>query len=227
MSFWGAAIAIFKKDLVSELRTKEVFNASVVFSLLVIVIFSMAFEPSRSQAQGLAGGLLWIAFTFSAVLALGRTFAREMPNDCLLGLQMAPVSPAAIYTGKLISNIVFLGLLELILLPLFALFYNLSSRMWETAPSLLWIVFLGSWGLAAVGTTFAAIASSVRLRELMLPVLLFPVEIPLILALVESTTAVIQGDSIVEPRLWLRICLGFDVIFTVISLYLFEYVLED
>ncbi len=227
MSYWGATVAIFKKDLVSEMRTKEVFNASVVFSLLVIVIFSIAFDPSGQQAQEFSGGLLWIAFTFSAILALGRTFAREVPNDCLLGLQMAPISPAAIYTGKLLSNMVFLGLLELILLPLFALFYNLSSPMREAGPSILWIVFLGSWGLAAVGTTFAAIASSVRLREMMLPVLLFPIEIPLVLALVESTTAVITGDSIVEPRLWLRICLGFDVIFTILSLYLFEYVLED
>ena len=226
MKFWGAVFAILKKDLRSEFRTKEVFNSSAVFALLVIVIFSMAFEPTSQQARQLSGGLLWVAFTFSALLALSHTFAREVPNDCLQGLQMAPLSPAAIYVGKLFSNLIFVGVLELLLLPLFALFYNV--RIGDRALALVGIVLLGSWGLAAVGTTFAAIATSVRLRELMLPVLLFPIEIPLILSLVEATTAVLQGtDPIVEARVWLRICAGFNVIFTILSLYLFEYILED
>lgn len=226
MSFWGAAFAIFRKDLRSEFRTKEVFNSSAVFALLVIVIFSMAFEPTSQQARQLSGGLLWVAFAFSALLALSRTFAREVPNDCLLGLQMAPISPAAIYTGKLLSNILFLGVLELVLLPLFAILYNV--RIGEQAFGLVGIVLLGSWGLAAVGTTFAALATSVRLREVMLPVLLFPIEIPLILSLVEATTAVLQGtDAIVQARIWLRICVGFNVIFTILSLYLFAYILEE
>jgi len=224
--FWSTAFIILKKDLLSEFRTKEVFNSSVVFALIVIVIFSMAFEPSSSQARELSGGLLWIAFAFSAMLALSRTFAREVPNDCLLGLEMAPISPAAIYMGKLLSNILFLGLLEVILLPVFAIFYNV--RIWDAGPALLLIVLLGSWGLSAVGTTFAAIATSVRLREIMLPVLLFPIQIPLILSLVEATTAVLrQSESIVAAQVWLRIAFGFDVIFTILSLYLFEHILED
>src|SRR5208282_2138483 len=98
--FWKAALAILRKDLRAEFRTKEVFNSSVVFALLVLVVFSLAFEPSAEQAKELSGGLLWIAFVFSGVLALSRTFAREVPNDCLLGLQLAPISPAAIYAGK-------------------------------------------------------------------------------------------------------------------------------
>ena len=248
MSFWRATFAILKKDLQSEFRTKEVFNSALVFSLLVIVTFSLAFEPSTEQAKQLAGGLLWIAYAFSAMLALSRTFAREVPNDCLLGLQMAPISPAAIYTGKFFGNVIFLGLLELILLPLFAVFYNI--RLWgpEVAlrwsfdlpgispfeiglgvgPALLLIVGLGTWGLAAVGTSFAAIATSVRMRELMLPVLLLPIEIPLLLSLVEATSAVIQaGDFLLDPSTWLKICFGFDVIFTLLSLFLFEYILGD
>src|SRR3954468_3849356 len=123
--FWGAALAILRKDLRAEFRTKEVFNSALVFALLVIVIFSLAFEPSADQAKDLSGGLLWVAFTFSAVLALSRTFAREIPNDCMLGLQLAPISPVAVYAGKLIGNMIFLSLLELALLPLFAMFYNL------------------------------------------------------------------------------------------------------
>jgi len=226
VSFWGAVTAIFRKDLIAEFRTKEVFNSSAVFALLVIVIFSMAFEPTSAEARALSGGLLWVAFTFSGMLALSRTFAREVPNDCLLGLQMAPISPAAIYVGKLASNLLFLGLLELLLLPLFALFYNI--RLTDHAGMLGIIILLGSWGLAAVGTTFAAISTTVRLRELMLPVLLFPIEIPLILSLVEATSAVLQGtDPIVETRIWLRICFGFDVIFTTLSLYLFAFILEE
>lgn len=225
MTFWGATFAILKKDLRAEFRTKEVFNSALVFALVVIVIFSMAFEPSSQEAATLSGGLLWIAFSFSAVLALGRTFAREVPNDCLLGLQLAPIPASAVYTGKLLGNMLFLFLLELLLLPIFAVFYNL--RIWNQSGWLLLIVLLGSWGLAAVGTSFAAIATNVRMRELMLPVLLFPIEIPLLLSLVQGTTAIIQGgDSLGDAWIWLRMCFGFDVVFTTLSLYLFDYVIE-
>ena len=226
MPFWKTVAVILKKDLRVEFRTKEVFNSAAVFALLVIVTFSMAFEPSAEQTREFSGGLLWVAFTFSAMLGLSRTFAREVPNDCLQGLRMAPISAAAIYTGKLLSNILFLGLIEAILLPLFAVFYNV--RLWPVAPQLAVIVLLGSWGLAAVGTSFAAIATNIRLRELMLPVLLFPIEIPLILSLVEATTTVIRGgETILAPEIWLRTALGFDIVFTILSLFLFEYILEE
>ena len=226
MPFWKTVAVILKKDLRVEFRTKEVFNSAAVFALLVIVTFSMAFEPSAEQTREFSGGLLWVAFTFSAMLGLSRTFAREVPNDCLQGLRMAPISAAAIYTGKLLSNILFLGLIEAILLPLFAVFYNV--RLWPVAPQLAVIVLLGSWGLAAVGTSFAAIATNIRLRELMLPVLLFPIEIPLILSLVEATTSVIRGgETILAPEIWLRTALGFDIVFTILSLFLFEYILEE
>lgn len=226
MTFWTAAIAILKKDLRCEFRTKEVFNSSVVFALLVVVVFSMAFEPTSEQARALSGGLLWVAFVFAAMLALSRTFAREVPNDCMLGLQMAPIAPAAIYVGKLFSNLLFLLLLEIVLLPVFAVFYNV--RLGEHAFVLGEIVLLGSWGLSAVGTTFSGIATTVRLRELMLPVLLFPIEIPLVVSLVEATTAVLQGtDPAIQVGTWLRICFGFNVIFTILSLLLFEHILED
>ena len=226
MPFWKTAAVILRKDLRVEFRTKEVFNSAAVFALLVIVTFSMAFEPSAEQTREFSGGLLWVAFTFSAMLGLSRTFAREVHNDCLQGLRMAPISAAAIYTGKLLSNILFLGLIEAILLPLFAVFYNV--RLWPVAPQLAVIVLLGSWGLAAVGTSFAAIATNIRLREMMLPVLLFPIEIPLILSLVEATTAVIRGgETILAPEIWLRTALGFDIVFTILSMFLFEYILEE
>ena len=226
MPFWKAAFAIFRKDLRIEFRTKEVFNSSAVFALLVIVMFSFAFEPTSDQARELSGGLLWIAFAFAAMLGLSRTFAREVPNDSLQGLRMAPVSASAIYTGKLLSNIAFLSLIEMLVLPIFGLFFNVS--LWAVAPQLVVVVLLGSWGLSAIGTTFAAIAASIRLRELMLPVLLLPIELPLIVYLVESTTVLVTGgESIVELGVWMRMALGFDIIFTVLSLFLFEYILEE
>jgi heme exporter protein B len=226
LPFWKTAFAILRKDLRAEFRTKEVFNSSAVFALLVIVTFSMAFEPTSEQARALSGGLLWVAFAFAAMLGLSRTFAREVPNDCLQGLRMAPVSASSIYIGKLLSNFVFLGMIQLIVLPIFGLFYNVTLR--PVAAQLVLVVLLGSWGLSAIGTTFAAIATSIRLRELMLPVLLFPIELPLILYLVESTTALITGaDAIIELNVWLRMALGFDIIFTVLSLFLFEYILEE
>lgn len=226
MPFWKTAFAIVRKDLRVEFRTKEVFNSSAVFALLVIVTFSMAFEPTSEQARALSGGLLWVAFAFAAMLGLSRTFAREVPNDSLQGLRMAPIPASAIYAGKLLSNIAFLGLIELLVLPIFGLFFNVP--LWPVLPQLLLVVLLGSWGLSAIGTTFAAIATSIRLRELMLPVLLFPIELPLILYLVESTTALVTGgDSIVELRVWLRMAVGFDIVFTVLSLFLFEYILEE
>ena len=226
MPFWKAAFAIFRKDLRIEFRTKEVFNSSAVFALLVIVMFSFAFEPTSDQARELSGGLLWIAFAFAAMLGLSRTFAREVPNDSLQGLRMAPVSASAIYTGKLLSNIAFLSLIEMLVLPIFGLFFNVS--LWAIAPQLVLVVLLGSWGLSAIGTTFAAIAASIRLRELMLPVLLLPIELPLIVYLVESTTVLITGgESIVELGVWMRMALGFDIIFTVLSLFLFDYILEE
>lgn len=226
VTFFSAALTIFLKDVRAEFRTKEVFNAAAVFSLLVIVIFSMAFEPTSAMARQMSGGLLWLAFTFSGLLALSRTFAREVPNDCILALRMAPISPAAVYLGKFLSNLLFLGLLNLLLLPLFAVFYNV--RLEDKLLTLIGIVLLGSWGLAAVGTTFAAISTSVRLRELMLPVLLFPIEIPLVLSLVEATTAVLlEADTLVTVRTWLQICAGFNIIFTTLSLMLFDHLLEE
>ncbi len=226
MPFWKTAFAIFRKDLRVEFRTKEVFNSSAVFALLVIVMFSFAFEPTSDQARELSGGLLWIAFAFAAMLGLSRTFAREVPNDSLQGLRMAPISASAIYIGKLLSNIAFLGLIEMLVLPIFGLFFNIS--LWAVAPQLVVVVLLGSWGLSAIGTTFAAIATSIRLRELMLPILLLPIELPLIIYLVESTTVLVTGgESIVELGVWIRMALGFDIIFTVLSLFLFDYILEE
>jgi heme exporter protein B len=160
------------------------------------------------------------------MLALSRTFAREIPNDALLGLRMAPVSPSAVYVGKLLGNLFFLTLLQLLVVPLFAILYNVP--LWERAGQLALICFFGAWGLAAVGTTFAAIATTVRLRELMLPVLLLPIELPLLLSLVEATSVTLEGrTAIIEASMWMRMCFGFDIIFTILSLYLFPSLLEE
>jgi heme exporter protein B len=223
-AFWKASLAILGKDARAERRTKEVLNTSLLFALIVLVVFSFAFEPTSEEARRISGGLLWVAITFAGVLALNRSFARELPNDALMGLLAAPVSPAAIYLGKVLANAAFMFLIELLVLPLFAVFYNVA--LLEHAAPLAAILILGTWGFAVLGTILAAMTVTVRTRELMLPVLLFPLLAPLLIAMVEATTAVLAGEPWRSYQLWMKTMVAFDVIFTVASLLLVEYVLE-
>ncbi len=225
MTFTAAALAVLAKDLRAEFRTREVINTSLLFSLIVLVIFSFSFEPTSEQTREIAGGLLWIAITFAGVLALNRSFARELPNDALLGILVSPVSPAALYFGKVLANLVFMFLIEAVVLPLFAVFYNVS--LLQHAPTLALILLLGTWGFVILGTLLAAMTITVRTRELMLPVLLFPLMAPLLIALVEATTMVLAGQPWRGYQLWIKLMAGFDVIFTAASLLLVEYVLVE
>lgn len=220
-----ASLAIFAKDVTAERRTKEVFNSVLVFALVVIVIFSFAFEPTAEETRAIAGGLLWIAFTFASLLGLNRSFAREMQNDCLEGLRLAPVDASAIFLGKMLGNLVFLLVTELIVLPFFAVFYNIE--LLRRPGWLALILLLGTWGLAAVGTIFAAIAANTRLRELMLPVLFLPVSVPLLIGGVEATTLLLSEQPIAEASLWLKLMLGYDLIFTTLAMIGFGFVLEE
>jgi len=225
MTFAAASLAVLAKDLRAEFRTREVVNTSLLFSLIVLVIFSFAFEPTSDQTREIAGGLLWIAITFAGVLALNRSFARELPNDALQGILASPISPAALYFGKVLANLVFMFLIEAVVLPLFAVFYNVS--LLRHAAMLALIVLLGTWGFVILGTLLAAMTITVRTRELMLPVLLFPLMAPLLIAVVEATTMLLAGQPWRGYQLWIKLMLGFDVIFTAASLLLVEYVLVE
>src|SRR3989304_2775324 len=167
MTTWRVSTTIFRKDLLAERRTKEVFTSILLFGFTVAVAFTFAFEPTAEEARKIAGGLLWLAFLFPAILGLSRAFARETANDCLRGLRLAPADPGAIYLGKLASNLLFLVLAEIVLLPVFGVFFNLS--LWDRPGWLLLILVLGTWGLASLGTMLSAVSAHTRMPELMLP----------------------------------------------------------
>ncbi len=209
------------KDLLSELRTKEVLNFSLVFSLLVLVVFNFAFDLRASDPEALAPGVLWVTLVFAGTLAVGRSFVREKDLNTLEGLLLAPVDRSAIYLAKVLGNILYMGMVEMVVLPVFAALFNLHS----VAPALALIVLLGTVGFAGVGTLFAAIAVRTRAREVMLPVLMFPVVVPVIIATVKTTGSVISDVGLDLP--WLNLLVAFDVIFLAVSFIVFEYVIED
>lgn len=223
MAFLRAALTIALKDLRVELRSKEVINTALSFTLVVLLLFSFAFDPSDEETRTVAGGLLWVVFSFAGVLVLNRSFARETLNDCLDAMVASPVSGAPILLGKALSNAILLLVLELITLPIFGIFYNVR---WTNGLGWLSLVFvLGTWGFTVVGTLFSALTVNVALREAMLPLLVFPITLPILMAAVELTTTLFSGEPIAQDLLWLRVLFGCDLIFTVLAGALVEYVL--
>jgi heme exporter protein B len=223
MGALGPALAIARKDLRIELRSKEVINAATSFALVVLLLFSFTFDPSGEETRAISGGLLWLVFTFAGILVLNRSFARETINDCLDALVASPAPGAAIFFGKALANTVFLLVLELITLPVFWIFYNV--RWGVNLGWLLLVLLLGTWGFTVIGTMFSALTVNVRLREIMLPVLVFPITIPALMAAVQLTGVLFAGEPIATEMVWLRLLIGFDVIFTALAAALVEFVL--
>lgn len=224
--FLRDSLTIAVKDLRSELRTKEALNASVSFSLVILLLFSFAFDPSPEQTRELSGGLLWLVFAFAGALILNRSFARELPNDCLDALIASPISGAALYTGKAAANFVLLLAVEAVSLPVFGIFYNI--RWWSQFWQLAGVAALGTWAMTVIGTMFSALTVNLRLRELMLPTLVYPVMIPALMAAIQLTTHLIGGQSLGgEVQVWLRLLVAFDIIFTALALGLVETVLVE
>lgn len=224
LSFFRQTFTIAAKDLRSEFRTKEALNASFAFALVILLLFSFAFEPTQEQTRQMSGGLLWLVFAFAGALILNRSFARELPNDCLDALVAAPVSGAALFLGKALANLVLLLAVELVCLPVFGVFYNVrwTAQFWP----LMGVVVLGTWGLTVIGTVFSALTVNLRLRELMLPMLVYPIMIPGLLACVQLTTPLVMGQPITsELMAWVKLLVGFNIIFTALALALVETVL--
>jgi heme exporter protein B len=223
--FARQALTIAGKDLRSELRTKEALNASVAFSLVILVLFSFAFDPLASeQVEDFSGGLLWLVFTFAGALLLNRSFVRETQNDCLDGLLAAPISAAELFLGKALANYALLMAIEFVSLPVFGLFYNVrwARQFWP----LVGILLLGTWALTVIGTFFSALTVNLRIRELMLPTLVYPLMIPALMSAMTLTTRLMGGHPLgPDESLPLRMLAAFDIVFTLLSVAFVDTVL--
>ncbi len=214
--------ATLRKDLRLEWRTKDAINAMLFFALLVVVIFSFSFEPTADTSRQIAGGLIWVAFLFAATVALNQTWARELKAQVLDAYRVSPAPAESLFIAKAVGNFVFVAVLEAVMTPLFIVFYDLRAigPTWELAP----MAMLGTWALVVNGTFFAAISLRTRSREVMLPLILFPISIPALLAMVSGTTAILTGEaSAYLPMVFLA---AYDVVFTTVCLLLFETVLH-
>lgn len=222
MNFYRHTMAHLRKDLRLEWRSRDSMTGMLFFSLLVVVVFAMAFDPTAALSRQISGGILWMTLLFASTMALNQAWTREQRNNVLDAQRMAPASAAALFFGKAVANMIFVTAVELVLAPLFTVFYNLHAlgQGWL----LLIVMPLGTWALVANGTFFAALGLRTRNRELMLPLVLFPISIPALLAMIQATTGILTGE--VDPDLWIRLLVVYDVVFTTACLLLFETLLN-
>lgn len=216
-------MVIVWKDLLLELRSKDLVVSVVVFGLLVVVVFNFALNNTPGMSEELAPGILWAAFAFSAILAMNRAFVRDQEQGGLEGLLISPVSRDAIFLGKALTSLIFMLLVEAVLLPVYAVMLDFSALSWY----LILTIFLGTLGFAVVGTLFSAMAVQTRSREIMLPVLFFPVLLPVIIAAVEASTRAVGGETFIGLGRWLPLIGVFDAIFLVICPWVFSFVVEE
>jgi heme exporter protein B len=223
--FWNQLRALVWKDVLVEARARESVVAGAVFALLVLVIFNFAFDLRVENVAAVAPGVLWVTVTFAGILNLGRAFARERDRRTLDGMLLAPIDRSALYLAKVVNNLGSMLVVELIAVPAFIGLFNVVVNL----PLLVLALLLGTLGLAGVGTLFAAIAAHTRAREVLLPLLLFPVQVPVILATVKSTGAAIRVPGIEPPEIgqWLGLLVAFDALFLGLSVVLFDYVIEE
>jgi len=221
MTFLAQVLAILWKDIRCELRSKQTWMGMGLFALLVLVIFNFAFDLRVDNKAAIAPGVLWVAFVFASLLGLGRTIAAEREKGSLDRLLLCPVDRKAIYLAKLLGNLLFIGVVEIVALPVFAALFDVPLF----AGTLLPIVLLGTLGIATVGTLFSAIAAATRARELLLPVLVFPLIVPVVISAVRATGS-LMVPVLNEPP-WIGLMAAFDIIFLSISMLTFEFVIEE
>jgi heme exporter protein B len=210
------------KDLRLEWRSKDALNSMLFFALLVVVIFSFSFNLTAEESRRISGGLIWVALLFAAVVALNQTWARELRNQVLDAYRVSPAAAESLFLAKAVGNFLFVILLQVLMTPLFVVFYNLRSV--GPVYQLVIGILLGTWALVCNGTFFAAMSLRTRSREVMLPLLLFPISSPALLAMVAATTATLTGEE--SPRLALNFLAVYDIVFTILGLLLFETVLD-
>jgi heme exporter protein B len=222
MSYARIVWAHLAKDLRLEWRSKDAINGMLFFSLLVVVLFSFAFDPTMAVSRQIAGGILWVALLFASTTALNQTWTRELRHQVLDAQRMAPSPASALFLAKVLANFLFVTMIQVVLGPLFVIFYNLHAlgQGWWMAA----VLPLGTLALVVNGTFFAALSLRTRNREMLLPLILFPVSIPALLAMVQSTSAILTGEF--DPGLWINMLAGYDIIFMTLCLLMFETILH-
>ncbi len=225
MSFARRAWVVLWKDLLVERRSKETLNGLAFFALLLLFVFQFALGADRERLAATLPGLLWLGFVLAGLLGLGRTFVLERENDCWDALLLAPGDKSAIYAGKLAGNVLLMFAVEAMLLGLFTVFFNVDLT--AALPALSVVVALGTLGLAAVGTLFAAMTAQVRARELLFPVLLLPAQVPVLLGSVKATEAILLGEPLSAVAHWLKLLAAADVVYVVAGLLTFDFLLES
>jgi heme exporter protein B len=223
LSFLRKVLAIVHKDVAAELHTREMISAMLVFSVLALLIFSFALDLRGETAEAAAPGVLWATVAFAGTLGLSRSLAREQQSGCIDGLLLAPVDRTAIFFGKAAGNLLFIVIVEVVLLPLFSALFDVALLR----PSVLVVLVLGTLGYAAVGTLLAAIAVNTRAREVMLPVLLLPLAVPVLIGAVRATGGLVEGAQMSEVAGWIRILVVYDLVILAVSLLTFGYTVEE
>jgi heme exporter protein B len=216
---------LLTKDLLVELRNRETFTVMLFFAVMILFLFHFSLNPERENTALLAPGLLWLAFMFTGVLGLGRSFQAEQVNDCLEQLLLIPGDRGNIFLGKLVGNMAFMLAVEVLIMPLFALFFQLN--LWHVLPPLLAVALLGTLGFAAIGTLFSALTANLRAREVLFPLLLFPLIVPVIIGSVTATGIILGGGTLGEASGWLKLLGAFDTIFLAVAYLTFEFVVEQ
>ena len=222
MNYLSVVLHHLRNDLRLEWRGRNAINGMLFFSLLIVVVFSMAFDPTASVSRQIAGGVLWVAILFATTTALNRSWTRELHNHVLDAQRLSPSPASALFLGKALANLIFVSATQIVLAPVFKVFYNLHAL---GNGRLVWLILpLGTWALVVNGTFFAALGLRSRNRQLLLPLVLFPISLPALLTMVQATTAVLTAEF--DPGLWIRMLAGYDIIFTTLCLMLFETVLN-
>jgi len=222
-AYLKAVRAVIWKDLTAEWRTRENLTAMLVFALLTVLIFNFALELDIQAQESLSAGILWVTFVFAGTIGLNRSMATEKDRGCLDGLLLAPVDRSVIYFGKVIGNMIFLLLVEVIVLPIYSFLFHVPVFQ----PGFLLVVFLGSFGYVAVGTLLATMVIQVRTRDILLPILLFPLTLPVVIAAVKASQGFLELLSVAEVSTWLNLLVVYDLIFIAVAFMVFDYVVEE
>ncbi|WP_040208137.1 heme exporter protein CcmB [Neobacillus jeddahensis] len=225
MNQMRTALFLAKKDLYSELKTKQILVTQIIFAALVIVVFSFAFDPANNTTKAVIPGVIWVIIVFSGILGLNRSFISEQRNDTIQGLLVAPMEATSIYLGKFLANFTMMLIVELVSIPF--LFLLFDFKFLGSIPYFILVIFLGSFGFIAIGTFLAALAANSKSSEMLLPLLLFPITTPILIGVVQATRIILTNmEKFSSALAWIQLVTAYDVIFFVVCFLLIDYVLE-